>query len=86
MSEILTHFKHQHSAAQARASRIRRRPRAAKLDSRPALRAYVVAGLDGAWSPRQIAERMRMDFPDDASMRVSHEAEVYRFFGHPMER
>lgn len=56
---------------------MRRRPRAAKLDSRPALRAYVVAGLDGAWSPRQIAGRMRVDFPDDASMRVSHEA-IYR--------
>ena len=53
---------------------MRRRPRAAKLDSSPDLRAYVVAGLDGAWSPRQIAGRMRMDFPDDPSMRVSHEA------------
>ena len=27
-----------------------------------------------AWSPEQIAHRLRVDFPDDASMRISHEA------------
>ena len=27
-----------------------------------------------AWSPEQIANRLRIEFPDDASMRVSHEA------------
>lgn len=27
-----------------------------------------------AWSPGQIANRLRLDFPDDASMRISHEA------------
>ena len=27
-----------------------------------------------AWSPQQIANRLRMDFPDDLSMRISHEA------------
>ncbi len=26
------------------------------------------------WSPEQIADRLRVDFPDDASMRISHEA------------
>jgi IS30 family transposase len=27
-----------------------------------------------AWSPQQIAERLRLDFPDDGAMRISHEA------------
>jgi IS30 family transposase len=27
-----------------------------------------------AWSPEQIARRLRLDFPDDATMRISHEA------------
>jgi IS30 family transposase len=27
-----------------------------------------------AWSPEQIANRLRVDFPEDASMRISHEA------------
>ena len=27
-----------------------------------------------AWSPQQIAERLRLDFPDDTTMRISHEA------------
>ncbi|MDT0351111.1 IS30 family transposase [Pseudonocardia charpentierae] len=27
-----------------------------------------------AWSPEQIANRLRVDFPDDKSMRISHEA------------
>jgi len=27
-----------------------------------------------SWSPEQISNRLRLDFPDDASMRISHEA------------
>jgi hypothetical protein len=27
-----------------------------------------------AWSPEQISNRLRVEFPDDASMRISHEA------------
>lgn len=27
-----------------------------------------------AWSPEQIAGRLKVDFPDDGSMRISHEA------------
>ena len=27
-----------------------------------------------AWSPEQIAQRLKMDFPEDQSMRISHEA------------
>ncbi|MEI3779500.1 IS30 family transposase, partial [Micrococcus yunnanensis] len=27
-----------------------------------------------AWSPEQISRRLRLEFPDDESMRISHEA------------
>ena len=29
--------------------------------------------VDG-WSPKQMSNRLRVDFPDDQSMRISHEA------------
>ena len=31
-------------------------------------------GWSTAWSPEQIANRLKVDFPDDESMRISHEA------------
>jgi len=31
-------------------------------------------GWSKAWSPEQISNRLRVDFPDDESMRISHEA------------
>ena len=30
-----------------------------------------------SWSPQQIAHRLRIEYPDDVSMRISHEA-VYQ--------
>ena len=35
--------------------------------------ARIAAGRT-SWSPEQIANRLRVDFPDDGSMRISHEA------------
>ena len=32
------------------------------------------AALGQAWSPEQIAQRLPIDFPDDTTMRISHEA------------
>lgn len=59
--------------AQERAEREARRPRPRKPGSDAVLRAYVVAGIDRGWSPRQVAERMRPGFPEGREARVSHE-------------
>jgi IS30 family transposase len=94
------------TTAQWHAERAALRPKAAKLVTHPALRAYVqdrlagaVVAPDGAavpgpavawkgrrhgprqprrwaraWSPQQISRRLRLDFPGDGAMRISHEA------------
>jgi IS30 family transposase len=41
---------------------------------RPPPRPPEGAALARSWSPEQISNRLRLDFPDDQSMRVSHEA------------
>ena len=51
----------------------RTRPKRRKLEDNPALLAEVVARLEKRHSPEQIAERLRVDFPDDPEMWVSHE-------------
>jgi IS30 family transposase len=54
-----------------------RRPKVTKLASNPALCARVVADLQLLWSPQQIATRLRDEFGDDHSMRISHET-IYK--------
>ena len=61
------------SMGQGKADRARRGPRAAKLATNLALRREVQARLERRDSPRQIAGRLRLDFPDDPEMRVSAE-------------
>jgi transposase, IS30 family len=58
--------------AQAAAEARRRRPKPRKLASER-LRARVQEGLEKRWSPAEVAARLRVDFPDDESMRISHE-------------
>ncbi|MDP9255058.1 MAG: IS30 family transposase [Actinomycetota bacterium] len=59
--------------ADARALEQARRPKLAKLVRSPRLRVEVERRLGERWSPQQIAARLRLDFPDDPEMRVSHE-------------
>ena len=56
----------------------RRRRRSRTLVRNRRLRAYVVAGLARRWSPEQIAIRLVAAYPDDATMRISHEA-IYTY-------
>lgn len=54
-----------------------RRPKACKLQQHPRLCRHVAQGLKQRWSPQQIAQRLVEEFPNDHSMRVSHET-IYR--------
>lgn len=49
-----------------------RRPKTPKLAS-PCLAAQVTAWLEQWWSPEEVAKRLRLEFPDDPMMWVSHE-------------
>ena len=53
-----------------------RRPR--KLVTHLRLQAYVRAQLAQCWSPEQIATRLKAAYPDDTTMRVSHET-IYTY-------
>jgi IS30 family transposase len=59
--------------AQARAIRHARRPKPARLTRPGLLRTVVVGCLRQRWSPEQVANRLRRDFPDRPEMWVSHE-------------
>ncbi len=59
--------------ADVAAARARARPKASKLVSNQDLREAVQDGLSRRYSPEQISHRLVRDFPDDESMRVSHE-------------
>jgi transposase, IS30 family len=61
------------SVAQAAADRRAERHRPGKLATHPRLCAAVQSGLEEEHSPEQIAHRLKMDFPDDPEMWVSHE-------------
>lgn len=50
-----------------------KRPKQPKLLSTPRLRERVEQGLANYWSPEQISRQLPSDYPDDLTMRVSHE-------------
>jgi IS30 family transposase len=57
------------AAAWARAAR----PKPCKLALNPGLREHVEQGLLLQWSPEQITGWLKVEFPDDPELRVSHE-------------
>ena len=57
-----------------RETQARRAIRKRKLDQYPRLREYVFAKLALRWSPEQIAQVLRQDFPRDEAMQISHES------------
>ncbi|WP_442294957.1 IS30 family transposase, partial [Terrabacter sp. 2RAF25] len=61
--------------AQQRTRANRARPQPRKLDraQHAALRAAVIAGLKRHWSPQQIQGELALRYPQDESMRISHE-------------
>ena len=60
-------------AGYLRAEQRCRRPKPTELASCPELLSEVTAGLKGFWSPQEISRRLRIEFPDDPMMQVSHE-------------
>ena len=55
-----------------------RRKGKSRLAQEICLRQYVLAGLQREWSPREIQERLKKEYPLDMTMRISHEA-IYRY-------
>ena len=49
-----------------------------RLEREPRLRDFVLAGLRRYCSPEQIAQELKRTYPDDPSMRISHEA-IYTY-------
>jgi IS30 family transposase len=62
----------------AKAAAASRKRGKSRLRQHPALRAYVVTKLMARWSPQQIAVRLVTEYPDDLTMRLSHEA-IYQY-------
>jgi IS30 family transposase len=63
--------------ADAQAWNEARRPKPCRLAAHPRLQAIVARKLSLEWSPEQIAGWLKLEFPDEGSMRVSHET-IYR--------
>ncbi len=55
-----------------------RRKGKSKISKNKKLSKYVVEGLNKEWSPEEISERIKIEYPVDMTMRISHEA-IYRY-------
>lgn len=67
--------RHRYRAAEAEKATLRRhrRPKPSKFKLSPGLRAAVVERLEKNWSPEQISAWLKLEYPDDPEMQVSHE-------------
>jgi IS30 family transposase len=62
-------------------SKVIRKPR--KLDVNPKLQRVVIEYLQLRWSPEQIAKRLKIMYPNDMSMQISHETIYAYIYVHP---
>lgn len=60
--------------AQERSDGKKHKGRLKKLERNDALREYVHERLRREWSPEEIARRVKLEYPDNKAMRISHEA------------
>jgi IS30 family transposase len=65
------------SEADAQAWERTRRPKPCRLATSPTLQRIVANKLTLDWSPEQIAGWLKLEFPDQGTMRISHET-IYR--------
>lgn len=63
--------------AEGRAWTRARRPKVCRLATRPRLRRLIADKLSRQWSPQQITGWLRLTFPSDPALQVSHET-IYR--------
>jgi transposase, IS30 family len=60
-----------------------RRPKASRLSQRPVLRAAVQQLLDRRYSPEQVSGRLKVRYPGEAGMQVSHETIYQSIYVYP---
>ncbi len=66
------------ASRRAQAAAASRRKGKARLNKDKRLRTYVINKLKHQWSPRTISERLKMEYPLDMTMRISHQA-IYSY-------
>ena len=49
-----------------------------KIELVPALKSYILTGLRQQWSPQQISNRLREEYPSEQTMQISHES-IYTY-------
>src|SRR3990167_2219615 len=59
--------------SQAISEELKARGRPKKLDTHILLKEYVYSKLKLEWSPEEIAKRIKLDYPEDKTMRISYE-------------